>query len=147
MLPSCEDAVVVVVVTAADVVGYVFSVVVVDGARLVFRVEILDNYFLDNAAFLQRQFASEHDVLKVVEQVAVVLLHVPFGSCPVAVVVEEEQLGVVVEIVVGIDAEIPRRRVVVDSCHPAAEHVALHVLVDGLSHVASSAGEGVPERR
>ena len=77
MLIARIDAVVVIVVDAGYLVADVLRVVVVVGAALVFCVDVFGYDVAQPSSVLQFQFAAQHDVLKVVEEVAAMYALVP----------------------------------------------------------------------
>ena len=146
MLPTGVDVVVVVAVAAADVVGQRGRVVVVDGAALVLRVDILKHDVAQPRAILYVQLQAEQHVLQVVDEVATLLPDSPLVACSVAVVVELQHRRVVFEVFIDVESQLPGIVVVVHAHHPRAQLVALGILILGafLGHVGTTWHEGVP---
>ena len=92
--------------------------VVVDGAALVFGIDVFKHHVLYHAVVLEAEFGAEHHVFEVVEHVATLLLRHPFCTFSVAVVVELQHGGVVFKELVGIKRQLPYVGIVVDACYP-----------------------------
>ena len=82
---------------------------------MVFRIEIFEDDVPQPRTVLDVHLRSEHDVLHVVKEVAVVLPVVPVLARAVSVIVKEEHLAVIFEEVVGIYRCTPFLRIVVDA--------------------------------
>ena len=136
---------VIVVVTAADMVADGRGMVMVERTALIFGVHILQNNVVEPCGILQAQFGTKQPVLEVVEEVAMLLLDVPLVAGAIAVVVEVQHHGVVFKILVGIESEVPRVVVEVQPCHPAAEVVAAGILPGiAVGRVAATRQKGMP---
>lgn len=145
MLPARIDVVVVVVVTACDVVAHGGRTVVVDGAALVLGVQVLHHHVPEPGAVMEVQLQPQHDVFQVVEHEATVFLLVPLFPLSVAIVVHEEHLRVVIEIVVSVEMSPEEVAIVVEPGHPTAHLVARHVLIESLARVSTARHESPPE--
>ena len=144
MLIAGIEAVVVEVVLTAEVVGDGCGVVVIDGAALIFRVEILENEIVEPRIGFVVIFETEHPVFKIVDEITVLFLHLPFIARSVAVVVHEEHGRMVLEELVGIQRETAPVAVVVQPRNPRAEHIALDILVYHLTGIAAATEDGMP---
>ena len=96
-------------------------------------------------AILQVKFGPEHNILQFVHKETPVFLHHILLARSVAVVVDEQHARVILEEVVGIDAQSPGVGVIVSAHHPAAQLVALNVGIFALAHVTAAWQKGVPE--
>ena len=106
---------IVIVVAAAEMVGHIRRSVVIDGAALIFRVEIFQDDAAHPVAFLQLHLCSHHDVLERIVEVALLLLLHEVLAFGIAIIVEEEHLRMVFKVMVGIERSTPSRHVVVQA--------------------------------
>ena len=103
MLPAGEESVIVIVVTPTDMVAHGRSMIMIDGAALVFRIQILYHYIVHSTATFEIEFHPEHHVGKGIEEIAVFLTLIPFIALAIAIIIEHEHRAMVFKIFVGID--------------------------------------------
>ena len=88
MLPARGDMVIVVIVTTAQMVLPRHVMVMIDRTALILRVEIFEDDIAQPRTILQVQFTAKHNILEIVEHIAMFLLLIPLTARAVSVVIE-----------------------------------------------------------
>ena len=94
---------IVIVVDTGYLVAYILRMVVVVRTALVFCVDVFGYDVVQPSSVLQFQFAAQHNVLQVVEEVAMMYALVPIVARTIAVVVDMEHLTVILEEMISVD--------------------------------------------
>ena len=90
MLPACIEMVVVIVVAPHQMSVQISRMVVIDRSALILGIEILHDDSIEPRSSLEFQFCTKHHILEVVEEIAVVFLHIPLLSFAIAIIAEHE---------------------------------------------------------
>ena len=100
-------------------VGNIDGTVVVIRTTLILGIEILYHHISQPLAILEIQLSTQHDILERIEEKTGVFLLIPLiRSLAITIIVEEEKLTVVLEEMIGIDAEFPAVEIIVEAHHP-----------------------------
>ena len=125
--------------------GHVGRMVVINGAALVFGIDILCHHFLQPRRAIQPQFTTQKPIFKIIHEIALPLHVLCIAARAPPILVEMNHRRVVFKIMIGIKTHAPRRLLPITSHEPCPQMITFFVGKRAIGGIAPCRKKGMPK--